>query len=291
MMPIRALRHLFRSLVGESDFKGKSHAVRYAERLFLKCQPESHQEETRINGFSLRLDLTLSSHRDMYYGLYETPEVRFMKRNLLESSVFFDVGSAIGYYAAQAAAVIGDKGSIHCFEPVPRFFSMLKDNLTRSSVRAHVHLNCVAVSAETGHCLIAIDDGKSRVLTAGHAAASTSSGTRMVSAPTITLDEYMDQRGLGNVDFLKLDVEGHELQALKGLRRHFEAGIRPTILTEIGWEDSSDLRESLIAYLSGLGYRSYLLCSRELRPLDFASVPQPTHRSGSMNVAWIAGDA
>lgn len=53
-------------------------------------------------------------------------------------------------------------------------------------------------------------------------------------APATTIDLFMDERGLDRIDFLKLDVEGHELQVLKGASRSLEGGAIRALSFEFG---------------------------------------------------------
>jgi len=88
-----------------------------------------------------------------------------------------------------------------------------------------------------------------------------------VEVPVVVLDDLLDELGWDRVDAMKLDIEGAELAALRGMQRFFARGWRPPIVIEcnaamLGFQGTSvvDLRQAL----SELGYRLYLI--DHLRP-------------------------
>ncbi len=290
------MRRLLRALVWRHAFRGKSRAINAFERAASALGSQGPLS-VWLNGFPLELDMRLAAHRDMYYGLYEEAEVRFMLRCLRPDSVLFDVGAAGGYYVARAAEVIGTQGSIHCFEPLPTSFELLQGRVATAELRASVVLNPVAVSDRSGECTIEADGGRTRLGQAqGLPLLQAAAGTRSKECHAVeatTLDDYVRQRRLGRVDFIKLDVEGHELAALMGFGACFERGLRPALLTEVRWDTPVEQRKALFSYLGSFGYRAY-----GFRRGRTFSLPGPSAlglklgegaKEGhtSVNVAWV----
>jgi FkbM family methyltransferase len=88
-----------------------------------------------------------------------------------------------------------------------------------------------------------------------------------VEVPILAVDDLLDEMGWDSVDAMKMDIEGAEPAALRGMRRLFERGSRPAIVIEcnatmLALQDSTavDLRQML----ADLGYRLYLI--DHLRP-------------------------
>lgn len=77
-----------------------------------------------------------------------------------------------------------------------------------------------------------------------------------VSLPMTTLDAFLDENGIAGVRLWKLDVEGHELQALEGARRHLERQQIAAILVEL-----AEVTESR-RLLADCGYALYRIGRR-----------------------------
>jgi hypothetical protein len=74
-------------------------------------------------------ELDLSDYRGtapMYFGSYALLVVEAMRRFLRPGGVFLDVGANIGYLSAVAADLVGPRGEVHAFEPVPAYFDRLR---------------------------------------------------------------------------------------------------------------------------------------------------------------------
>jgi FkbM family methyltransferase len=118
-----------------------------------------------------------------------------------------DVGANIGL-TALAFSAIAPRGHVIAIEPSPRNFALLQTNLERNDVRNVDAVN-LAMSDRTGTVEMVEDDS----FMAGNRIVAGGAG---VSVPATTLDELLAGRGTRQVDLLKIDVEGHETQVLKG---------------------------------------------------------------------------
>jgi len=86
-----------------------------------------------------------------------------------------------------------------------------------------------------------------------------------------TLDDVAVEAGFDEVDLLKLDVQGYELEVLKGASRTL-SGVQ-VILTEVsllGVNKGAPLLREVIEFMSSRGFRVYDICSLIRRPLDGA---------------------
>lgn len=98
------------------------------------------------------------------------------------------------------------------------------------------------------------------------------SATTLIRVRVARLDEWLMEQGIDHVDFIKLDVEGAELDALKGGAQLFESRPRPTVLAEV-----QDVRTrpwgypaiAIIDYLADRGYKWFrILGGGSVEPLD-----------------------
>jgi FkbM family methyltransferase len=140
-------------------------------------------------------------------------ELRAMRRLLPRCAVAFDVGANVGEWVTLALD-INPALSVHCFEPASTTFATLAaldlpaDRVVRNQLalgdqpaRATLHLHAAVPHVNTLH------PGPS-------AAIAPETGVETVTIDT--LDHYCRERGVPEIDYLKIDVEGHELAVLRG---------------------------------------------------------------------------
>ncbi|HEY0976147.1 MAG TPA: FkbM family methyltransferase [Flavobacteriales bacterium] len=121
---------------------------------------------------------------------------------------FLDVGANNGQ-SALLYAETHPKAEIHSFEPVAATFDLLVRN-TRAEERIHCHR--YALGSSTGQARMSSmgTDRMNRILGAEAAA------EQVEVMPMITLDDFLAQRRIERVSYLKIDTEGHDLEVLEG---------------------------------------------------------------------------
>ena len=96
-------------------------------------------------------------------------------------------------------------------------------------------------------------------------------GGRAVTYPMQTLDDLLAKQGLGRADFLKLDVQGYELEVLKGASTTL--GQAEAVLMEVSLipiNQGAPLLHEAVSFMADRGFRVYDVCSFIRRPLDRA---------------------
>lgn len=192
-------------------------------------------------------------------------ELRLMQAVLPGCSTVFDVGANVGDWAALALS-INPHVHIHCFEPSAATFQHLQarglaaicNNLGLSSVPGDVTFWVFADGAE-GNSLYkrqGLEDGW------GQPEQQRSEIVRLD-----TLDAYCQRVGVNSIDFMKVDVEGHELEVFKGGAGMLSQGKIKRIQFEYGGcnIDSRVLLKDIFAYLLPYGYTLHKIHPRELR--------------------------
>jgi FkbM family methyltransferase len=188
------------------------------------------------------------------------PEIKLTKffiKNLKEDSAFYDVGANCGYYSLLAKEII-KTGEVHAFEPVPKTFKILKENLSK---KQGVFFNQLAILNQEGQ----IDFYDITGIASGYSTSNPDvlknrnldflSASKKIKVQTTTLDKYCINHS--KPDFLKIDVEGAESQVIEGGVATLKQN-NPIIAMEV-WGNSFDNRSHLKAIdtLSNLGYKSY----------------------------------
>jgi len=119
--------------------------------------------------------------------------------------IVFDIGAYVGDTALWFSKAVGPQGKVYAFEPEPHNFAKLKANLERNNVTNVVPLQ-LALSE---------NEGEMQVASGGISSTITQAGTG-ISVKVTTIDKVVEPNKLPRVDFMKMDVEGHELKVLEG---------------------------------------------------------------------------
>lgn len=147
-------------------------------------------------------------NRDKYVFL------KLMKKG----DVVLDVGGNIGDYCCTFARIIGSSGHVHTFEPVPPTINKLEAALDAQGVQ-NVTLVPKAVSNAPGHIEIHMpgdDHARPAIHMTERESWDQSQPVQSFACEAVTLDGYVSDQQLGNIDFVKIDVEGAELLVLQG---------------------------------------------------------------------------
>ena len=144
-------------------------------------------------------------------------------------AVIFDVGANIGSYALQALQICGNDTELHAFEPSRAAFERLGRVLAG---RPRVRLVNAGIGAARGTAQL-WSEAPGSVLASTYVN-PTNPNTTAESIDIITLDDYCAEHAIGHIDLLKLDLEGGEVDALRGARRLLAAGSIDLIQFEFG---------------------------------------------------------
>jgi FkbM family methyltransferase len=128
--------------------------------------------------------------------------------------VIFDVGANVGDYALCCRELMPDDAEVHAFEPSARTFALLKTKLQGSNIHLH-NLGFSDSSRDT--TLFSSEPGST--IASVHALERPIRPFRDEFAETVsltTIDSFCAEQGIQRIDFLKLDIEGHEVAALEG---------------------------------------------------------------------------
>lgn len=175
-----------------------------------------------------------------------------------------DVGASWGLFTYHLARRVGKSGQLYSFEPHPDNAPMLR-KLDRA--RPHVHFNQAAVSDETGSAQLLVPEHHHRQVTAQGSLAHGFDGqgvdVRKIEVPLLRLDDVL---GGVDVDFVKIDVEGHEMSVLRGGAEMFRR-CSPAILIEIEQRHLSVPIGDVFGQIEGLGYRLFYVTESAVRPI------------------------
>ena len=202
---------------------------------------------------------------DMYIGkaLQEYGEAHEFELILLRQlcgpgDCVFDVGANIGDHTIPLAQHVGERGFVFAFEPQRVIFQCLCANVALNSL---TNVECVhaAAGSSAGSVLIPDIDYS---LEDNYGGVEVSRFTEGRPVPQVMLDDYLDAPP---VRLVKIDVEGMEIEALRGAAELI-AKFRPTLYVE---NDRLDRSPALISLLRDLEYRPYWHLAPLFNPDNF----------------------
>jgi FkbM family methyltransferase len=191
---------------------------------------------------------------------FETAEINFVQGYLKQGMTALDIGAHHGLYTLLASKRVGPSGKVFTFEPSPRERKQLVRNV-RINFCSNVHIEPYALGKEPARDnLYVVEGGEDGCNSLRPPAVQ--SETRAVPVEVVTLDVIASKLGLTKVDFVKLDVEGAELDVLKGALGLLQTIPRPVLLVEV-----YDVRtrpwgyqaHEIVEFLDRLGYRWFKL--------------------------------
>lgn len=235
----------------------------FAKRIFLEItsRPGGQRKILRkkINGVEFEFDFGFDpSIKLMYHEVYEVDIVDSLRRFLKPGDTFVDVGANIGYLSAVAAGVVGVRGAVHSFEPVPAYFSRLQAFSAANTKFKIVTNQCALGESETTSTIDITNLSNIGWNTLVPGMMSKATVRESISVPVMRLDRYLREQKLDQVAMIKIDTEGYEFPVLKGLSGFFEGGARrPVLMIEVAPSAYPFLGATLVElrdYLHRFGY-------------------------------------
>lgn len=191
-----------------------------------------------------------SSDHGCWLGSYEYEKQRLFVQYILPGDLVLDVGAHVGFYTLLASTLVGKKGTVIAFEPLP-------DNLVY--LRKHLRLN-QNKNVRIVEAAVSDTDGKAWFKKGASSSRGAVSLSGDVEVSTISLDGLVSRGMIRNPSLIKMDIEGGEYRALLGadaLLRQYH----PTIFLAT---HGQDVHRRCCDYLRSLGY--------SLKPVDGTDV-------------------
>lgn len=246
------------------------------------ANPLQLPEESAVRLKQCRHGLFMYNIHDQYvgrsldvYGEFSEFEASLFQQIIQPGMVVFDIGANIGAHTVGLAKTVGAAGQVVAFEPQRIIYQMLCGNLALNSL-TNVMALMAALGSKVGSITVpTVDYTKSGDF--GGVALSTETATTAKSeiVPLLTIDSFKFPR----CDFIKIDVEGMELETLQGAVETLKR-CKPMLYVENDYEDKS---LPLIEFLFKQDYRLYWHTPSLFNPNNYAGV----HEDVFQNLASI----
>jgi FkbM family methyltransferase len=208
-----------------------------------------------VLGHRMFLDRHDSLHLSLN-GIYEPSETAFFQRVIQPNQVVADIGANIGYHTLLFARSVGPNGHVHAFEPNQECIALLRRNIAANRY-ANVTVCEKAVSDATGPLQLFLNEdnlGDHRTYDAGDR-------RNAIQVQAVSIDDYCATTGV-RFDWIKMDIQGAEYRAVKGMSSILRANPHTAIVTEFwpaGLQSAGTEPASYLGLLASLGLRLSLL--------------------------------
>lgn len=212
--------------------------------------------------------------RKIYSSIYflgkrfvDAEKIKLMRKQIKPGDVVLDIGAAFGFFSARAAALVGPTGKVLAFEPDPKFHPFL-DDLRRGGKLPNTEIYNLAAwheAAELDLHLCAENPGENSLFQ------SPVHGGK-VRVPAAALDAFLNPET--TVDFVKMDIQGAEISAIKGMRDLLRRSKEVVVLTECSPADLAAAGSGIVEMLrilSDMRFYVYRMDGAALTPVHSAN--------------------
>jgi FkbM family methyltransferase len=223
-----------------------------------------------VLGHSMLVD-SVDSLRLSVNGIYEPLETRFVQENVRQGMTVVDVGAHVGYYTLLFARLVGNQGKVFAFEPDPENFAILQQNVALNGYSNVITVQ-KAVSDRSGTLSLYL----SSQYKGDHRIYDSHDHRTSIEVGAVTLDEFFTDEP-ARIDLIKMDIQGAEGLALRGMTRILDQHERLTLVSEFwpgGLQRSGVLAGEYLDVLIGHGFSFQEVNEREgsIRPIEAAAL-------------------
>jgi FkbM family methyltransferase len=188
-----------------------------------------------LAGLSMHLDLKREKH--YWLGTYENELQAAIAQYARPGMVAYDCGANIGYITLALGRAVGSSGHVYAFEPLPANLARLRLHLQAYAELCQFDVVPKAVTALSGDVQFLVHDSGAMGKASGSAGRETEYA-QTISVAGVSLDDFVFNRGNHAPDLIKMDIEGGEALALKGMSRVL-AEVQPLLLIELHGSESA----------------------------------------------------
>lgn len=184
-----------------------------------------------------------------------------------EGDVFLDVGTNIGSSLLQFAKNVGKTGRVYGFEPDQLNFQQCQNNIRLNNFD-NVQVSNIALGNKSSKVKLVVDTESNR---GGNRILDEANGKDYTEVEVVPLDEWVEQQLISAIDFIKIDVEGFELNVLQGATESLKK-FSPRLFIELDDENlklQGQSAKELVVFLNEMGYCTYQSITKQtVNPKD-----------------------
>ena len=224
----------------------------------INADPKTSRIKTKVDGVPFYIYFDLMSDVKMAFGSYNKKEINFIKQNMKANSTFIDIGSNMGFYTMNIAAIFPktDFFKILSIEANPVMIERQMENIELlnqeiKGVKDKIILENYALSNIQGNLQLDLEHGY------GSASISENQTKKSITVKSSTLMDILLKNKINSITCLKIDIEGHEDKALIPFFKEAQKSLYPlNIVMEFTSQQEWKLEPNLIKFLEQIGYKT-----------------------------------
>jgi FkbM family methyltransferase len=185
-------------------------------------------------------------------------EISLLRKHIKKGDTVLDIGANIGYYAAMLSNSVGENGKVYCFEPDKTNFNHLEKATTN-------YKNISILNKAVGPKTEKIKIYTSKELNVDHRTYQPEEYDKVIEIDAVSIDDYLlltERVEAPKVDFIKMDIQGFEMQAIKGMTKTLANNPNIKLISEFwpyGLSKAGSSVTEFFNFLQSLQFNCYLL--------------------------------
>ncbi len=198
---------------------------------YLAPVPPSKEVVVLSSGIRMELELNEYVQSQLYlFGNFEPATVKVLKRLLKSGDTVLDIGANVGYIALEMAKSVGTSGKVFAFEPDTKNFALLKRNL---ELNPDCNIEPIALGVSETNTTLLLYKANFDFNGGAHSTLpSEKHAADFIEIPTTTIDDFVQSHNIQKLNAIKIDIEGAEMSAFKGMRQTLSR-FRPIVISEL----------------------------------------------------------
>ena len=193
----------------------------------------------------------------------DADEIKLLRRIVRPGMVVYDIGANIGFYAEILSGLVQKQGQVICFEPDGENFAHL-ERTTRYLRNVRILRN--AVSDADGKISIY----RSKLLNVDHRTYPVKDYESVDEIGAVNIDNLIDDKQVPRPDVIKIDIQGYELAAFRGMQKLLTEARDLNIIAEYwphGFKRAGTSALEFYDFFDAKGYRFQVIGEDGLKPL------------------------
>ncbi len=209
---------------------------------------------SQIDGINLELEVDDWVQENLYFSRgYETAELTAVQRLVQQGDTVIDVGANIGWYTLHLAQWVGDEGQVISLEPYGQNYEALTRNIALNSYN-NIQTEKLALSDHQEVLTFYHDPAESN---RGMVTTQPTQGATTEQVQACRLDDHLREQPVSSVDFIKIDIEGHEYPALLGMQETLTQYSPKLMVEMLQAAEHQEQNQKIEALLEFLNYQKY----------------------------------
>lgn len=252
-----------------------------------------------VDGLRLYHEGRSSYHmRMLAMGMHDRDVAEVMLRLARPGMAVLDVGAHIGYFSLVSVRLGGPGSVAWAFEACPRLVPILRRNIAENGFEGQVHVQPTAIGDTVGVATLFAGHDDSMLSSLHPSAAARGGRADAERVPCTTLDVWAREHGWPAIDLVKVDVEGHEVAVLAGMREITRRNPALVLIVEFNertLRDAGQTADSFSSALAASGFDEVSLPGLQSRPVRFPHdldvIRRKASRDGNGRVNLVCSQA